>query len=107
MSDETQNPPSRKKPGPPKGTRPAGRKKGTPNKTTAAVKNALVKTFVNMGGSRQLTKWAKENPTEFYKIWAKLLPAEVKSTVDGDVSTTVTVIQRYLPPGESSDERQK
>lgn len=54
-----------------------GRKKGSVNKTTAAVKDALTKAFDGRGGVRALTAWADENPTEFYKLWAKLLPTEV------------------------------
>ena len=59
------------------GERRGGRKKGTPNKTTAEVKAALTAAFMGIGGVAQLQKWAKEHETEFYKLWAKLLPTEV------------------------------
>lgn len=68
----------------PKGhKRYGGRQKGTPNKTTASVKAALVAAFDELGGTGNLVAWAKENPTEFFKLWAKLLPTEVK--LDGPV----------------------
>lgn len=56
-----------------------GRPKGTPNKTTAAVKEALTLAFKGLGGVPALVKWAKtaENRGEFYKLWAKMLPQEV------------------------------
>lgn len=55
-----------------------GRVKGTPNKTTATVKAALQDAFNHLGGVSSLVKWAKEEPTEFYKLWAKLLPEQLQ-----------------------------
>jgi len=65
----------------------SGRVKGVPNKTTKAVKDALQEAFEGLGGVVALTAWAKKEPTEFYKIWAKLLPTEVKAQVKtmGDI----------------------
>lgn len=88
--------PVKRKRGAPKGFKPPGRKKGVPNKTTKAVKEALVRTYVNIGGNRALAKWARENPTEFYKIWAKLLPSEINANVNGDIDTQITVVQRFI-----------
>lgn len=65
--------PSRKKTG--------GRKAGTPNKVTADVKAALTRAFDGLGGVESLTRWAKQEPTEFYKLWAKLLPSELQAEV--------------------------
>lgn len=56
----------------------AGRKKGTPNKTTASIKEAIMLAFDGIGGLEKLTEWARDNETEFYKIWAKLLPQELQ-----------------------------
>lgn len=55
-----------------------GRKKGSVNKTTASVKQALTDAFVKMGGVPSLVTWGKENPTEFYKLYVKLLPTDVQ-----------------------------
>lgn len=69
-----------------KGFRPPnagkGRKKGSLNKSTASVKQALTDAFEQRGGVAALLKWAKDEPTEFYKLWGKLVPHEV-SGVDG------------------------
>ncbi len=70
--------------GAPKGhKRFGGRKKGVPNKVTADVKAALSAAFAGMGGVKAFTAWGRENPTEFYKLWAKLLPVELKNP-DGE-----------------------
>lgn len=60
-----------------------GRPKGVPNKSTAKVKEALALAFEGVGGVVALKGWAQDNPTEFYKLWAKLLPTEV-SGPDGE-----------------------
>jgi len=58
-----------------------GRPKGASNKSTKAVKGALQEAFDGLGGVPSLIDWAKSEPTEFYKLWTKLLPAEVKAEV--------------------------
>jgi len=69
------------------GNRGKGRVKGVPNKATKAVKEALQEAFDKLGGVVALTEWAKVEPTEFYKLWAKMLPTEVKAKVEnvGDI----------------------
>ena len=64
------------------GRKTGGRVKGTPNKVTTAVKEALELAFDGIGGVAQLRDWAQDNPTEFYKLWAKMLPQEVNSKVE-------------------------
>ena len=70
----------------PKGVRLGGRQKGTPNKTTMAVKEALTEAFDKLGGVESLKIWASDNPTEFYKLWAKMLPQDMNHT--GQVTVT-------------------
>lgn len=67
-----------------------GRPKGVPNKTTQAVKDALALAFQGIGGVPELQAWARDNKTEFYKLWAKLLPTEVTGKDGGPLSITVT-----------------
>lgn len=67
-----------------KGRKTGGRRKGTPNKTTCVVKDALRLAFQGIGGPDALTSWAKKNPYDFYtKLWIKLLPQEVKAEISG------------------------
>lgn len=73
----------------PAGNRGKGRKKGVPNKTTVAVKAALTEAFGEMGGVEALVVWAKADPGEFYKIWAKMLPTEVKGDLNGALTLTM------------------
>ena len=77
------------------GERPGGRKKGTPNKLTTEVKDALSKCFKSIGGHKAFSEWARGNPTEFYKLWSKLLPKELElSGVNGSaIELAVTVIE--------------
>lgn len=71
-----------------------GRKKGTPNKLTASAKEAFAMAFEGMGGVESLTHWGKLNRTEFYKLFARLIPVDVTS--DGE-RITVTI---NAPSGE-------
>ncbi|MGE5621410.1 MAG: hypothetical protein ACM3VY_00125 [Candidatus Bathyarchaeota archaeon] len=64
-----------------RGMKTGGRKKGTPNKTTGTVRHALVLAFEGLGGVPALQAWAKKNPTEFFKLWARMMPTEVKAEV--------------------------
>lgn len=65
-----------------------GRKKGVPNKATASVKAALLEAFEKRGGVPALLKWAKENETEFYKLWGRLAPTEVSGPDGGPIPIT-------------------
>jgi hypothetical protein len=64
-----------------KGFKTGGRQPGSLNKTTASVKQALLSAFDELGGVPALVEWARSEPTEFYKLYAKLLPAELKTDV--------------------------
>ena len=66
---------------PRQGTVGGGRAIGQQNKTTAAAKQALEAAFQGLGGVPALVKWGKSNRTEFYKIWARLIPKDVQHDV--------------------------
>lgn len=38
--------------------------------------------FEDIGGLPALTEWGKSSPAQFYQLWAKLLPQEIKSEVE-------------------------
>jgi len=69
------------------GARGRGRPPGALNKTTASVKAALEEAFDGLGGVQALIRWAQLEPTEFYKLYAKLLPVQVQA----DMKHTGTV----------------
>lgn len=52
-----------------------GRIAGTPNKLTVAAKVAFEFAFAGIGGKEALTTWARANQTEFYKLYARLIPS--------------------------------
>lgn len=54
----------------------SGRKAGVPNKLTAVVKKNVIEVFNSIGGKDHMIEWAKKNPTQFYRLFAKLLPTE-------------------------------
>lgn len=60
-----------------------GRVKGTPNKSTKSVKTALEEAFTKRGGVAALLRWAEENPTDFYKLWAKMMPTQTEISGPG------------------------
>lgn len=67
------------------GKRPgSGRKPGVPNKISSTVKQNVIEVFQNLGGVDHMTKWALENPNQFYNIYAKILPTQTEiSGADG------------------------
>lgn len=66
-----------------------GRPKGALNKSTASVKAALQNVYAKRGGDAALLLWAKENETEFYKLWGRMLPQEHTGENGGAIGITV------------------
>lgn len=81
------------------GKKTGGRSKGTPNKTTIAVKEALNAAFEGIGGVPQLITWAQTEPGEFYKLWAKMLPQEVSAKVES-VNRTALISDKPVSEAE-------
>lgn len=72
-----------------------GRPKGSKLKHSGLVKENLLQVFENLGGCPGFTRFIKKNPQhqiEFYKIWAKMLPAETnnKNTTELTLGDLVT-----------------
>ncbi len=80
--------------------RSAGRPKGSPNKNTALLKDAILKAAeqagndVKKGGGvvAYLKKQAKESPRPFLALIGKVLPL----TVAGDDDNPLTIIERVI-----------
>lgn len=60
---------------------PKGRPKGSVNKVSATVKEALLSVYEKIGGDNSFATWAQSEPTEFYKLYTKLLPKEMEVNV--------------------------
>ena len=73
-----------------------------PNKLTKTVKERVMATFEELqeDPKANLTAWAKQEPTEFYKIAAKLIPTELKGNLD--IQTIQPLIIQPVEPIEQS-----
>ena len=71
-----------------------GRPKGAKNKVSGTAKANLVAVFDKVGGVAQMARWAKDNETEFYKLYARLVPVEAEH------SGGVTVRLEYVDADE-------
>lgn len=82
-----------------------GRPKGVPNKVTTVAKEAFALAFEGLGGVPKLIEWAKANPSEFFKLYARLIPVQHTGTVGTFVVTVppkqdsaTTWAVQYTPP---------
>ncbi|MGM4987407.1 hypothetical protein [Tardiphaga sp. 841_E9_N1_2] len=74
-----------------------GRQKGTPNKTTALLKDAILQAAENAGGGKNglvayLEKQASANPGPFMALLGKVLPMQLTGA-DGD--SLIVEVVRY------------
>ena len=59
-----------------------GRPKGTLNKVGAQAKENILEVFSRLGGVDKMVAWARRNKTEFYRMYARLVPTQVIATID-------------------------
>jgi hypothetical protein len=73
-----------------KGDGRARKPKGATNKLTKSAREAFALAFDGIGGAPALIAWAKNNPTEFFKLYARLIPVEhVGAGGEGPIATVV------------------
>ncbi len=60
-----------------RGFKTGGRQKGSVNRTTAFFREAVLVAYDDIGGNQAFAQWARENPSEFYRIAARLIPLQV------------------------------
>ena len=86
-----------------RGMKTGGRQPDLPNKTTVAAKHALQLAFDGAGGVDALTQWARENRSEFYRLYARLVPIDlggalhVRQDVSDEPMTAEEWEARYSP----------
>lgn len=75
-----------------------GRQKGTPNKLTSTVKHEFEHAFGEMQKlpDVNLYQWGQSNPTEFYKLASKLIPADLNANLKGAVTVNGTI--KFIKP---------
>lgn len=78
-----------------KGKRTGGRQKGTPNKVTGALKDMVLQSLANVGGTAYLEQQARDNPNAYMSLVGKVLPLQVKQ--DGaDPVVPAAVIHEHI-----------
>lgn len=86
------------------GQKTGGRKKGTPNKTTALLKDAILKAAENAGGGdivEYLTQQARLNPGPFMSLLGKVMPTQIEG---GDNPINVVTKILLVAPGHDNNE---
>ncbi len=68
-----------------------GRVKGTPNKTTVALKEAIMNAFEKVGGEDYLVIVAKKDPKTFCALLGKVLPAEIKANLNIEGTIAISI----------------
>lgn len=76
-----------------RGFKTGGRQKGTQNKITRDFKASLLTAFELMQGEPgvNLFDWAKQNPTDFYKICSKLITINMHAELP-EARTIINII---------------
>jgi len=77
------------------GIKTGGRKKGTPNKTTALLKDAILQAATNAGGgdlTNYLQVQAMENPGPFMSLLGKVLPMQVTGEDGGPLQVVFKTV---------------
>lgn len=77
----------------PKGVRLGGRAKGTPNKVTATLKDMVLQSLANVGGTAYLEQQSRDNPTAYLALIGKVLPLQIK---EGGTEPVVPTVVRHV-----------
>lgn len=83
------------KPGP-------GRPKGSPNKVTAAAKDAIAEAAARLGGTNRIVAWAQEDPKNESAFWTTVYPKLLPLQVNADVSVVSPEAQAWLGLSKTS-----
>lgn len=91
MPDNKQVPPVAKRKPPAAGM---GRRKGSTNKLTKSIKEAIEAAFHGVGGPEYLMRQAEENPQAFMTLLGKIIPNQIQADLtNSDGSFKPAVIQ--------------
>ena len=91
----------------PKRKKTGGRQKGTPNKQTALLKDAILQAAIKTGGGKDglvkyLRERAEENPAAFMTLLGKVLPMQVANDDSGEPFKVVTRIELVAPDNDDT-----
>ena len=71
-----------------------GRPKGSPNKLTQSVRDAIAQAAEGLGGVAGLIEWAKADEKNKAAFWTKLYPKLLPLQVAGDPANPLTHVHR-------------
>ena len=74
----------------------AGRKKGSTNRMTVALKDLIMGALADAGGQAYLSEQAAKNPTAFLSLVGRVLPLQVKE--GGADPAMRTVVNHHYEP---------
>lgn len=75
-----------------RGIKTGGRKKGTPNKINADLKEMILSALAKKGGCEYLERQAEENPVAFMTLVGKVLPMTVQGSGEaGEIEHSIKV----------------
>lgn len=78
-----------------------GRPKGSPNKTTALLKDAILRAATDAGNGDMvayLTRQAIDNPGPFLSLLGKVLPMQIAGDADNPVTVAHEIVLRAVYP---------
>src|SRR6516225_8814880 len=85
------------------------RPKGVPNKIGAQAKENIVAVFTRLGGTAAMAEWARNNQTEFYRLYARLIPSEstteinVKDAAELSTEELLAIVRAGKPQRELAE----
>jgi len=85
------------------------RPRGVPNKIGAQAKENIVAVFTRLGGTAAMAEWARNNQTDFYRLYARLIPTdsttEINVREDKDLSTEelLAIVHAGQPQSELAE----
>lgn len=79
------------------GKKTGGRKKGTPNKNTKALRDMILTTLTKAGGEEYLLEQSKKEPKAFLTLLGKVLPTQVTGDPENPIHIT-EVVRKIIKP---------
>jgi hypothetical protein len=81
----------------------SGRKAGTPNKVSTTVKQNVISVFDEIGGIEAMATWAKDNRSEYYRIYSRLAPVSQEISGADGADLPLSIGLRFVEPDTKPD----
>ncbi len=83
-----------------------GRPKGKPNRTTALLKDAILKAATDAGDgdmAAYLTQQAKDNPGPFMALLGKVLPLQIAGDLENPIAIQMVELRAVYPKNDTGN----